>query len=408
MAYNKKGIDTDVVATLIIALIVLVVILGYIFVFTDLAKGSANKQAVQIWVRTSSLEQQVTGSLSKTSRPPVPYLDDPLIIEKENLQSSDGNPPEVLKEIADSMYDCWGAFERGKSDFIKPSLLKGEFKETFCYPCRVIKFSDDIKINGPKINGLNNFLNSEKPIEGENNPTYLQYLSNNKEYTLDSEDIEEDVIDTNQDLYLMFYAASGRAWQDIALKLAAKAAGIEVESEQNIPSITQSSSEADIEGVSSAAKGSAVGAATLGRKTVAKTAGSTIIKISESLGGSAVIEGVKTVAGEGTYLVTTKIAKNSASKIVGKSIAKGLASVAGVKLIPYIGAAYTVYELVDGGIEIAFGDKPFAATVMIADPEKILPLCNQEQSKEEKKVEDQKAETVSRALDMYPSTGGGL
>src|SRR3989344_3029280 len=106
---NKKGLEMETIILLVIAIIVLVSFLGYIVIFTDLAKGTANKQTVQTWVRLKGIETGIKGAASASSRPPAPYIDEPLEVETQDLLFSKGDYPKIHKEIADSMYDCWEA-----------------------------------------------------------------------------------------------------------------------------------------------------------------------------------------------------------------------------------------------------------------------------------------------------------
>ena len=136
----------------------------------------------------------------------MPYIDKPLIIDPSDLKSKGGNVyPQAFNDIANSMYNCWDAFGRGKINF-----LNSIDREVFCYPCRSVKFSSNAKEQFSSLpSGLLGFMNSEKIPSSFNSETYLQYLSNDPEYKLNENDITEPVISTSKDYYIMFFAVSG-------------------------------------------------------------------------------------------------------------------------------------------------------------------------------------------------------
>lgn len=211
---KKKGMNAEVVIVLILAIIIIVAIFGIYTSFSNITKSTANKESVKAWVRTTALKEKIPLT-SSLARPPVPYLEEPLELDKSDLLFNEGAYPKGYKEIADSMYDCWDAFDRGETDFLSKGYINNIGQSSFCFPCRAIKFSENIKKDDLKIKGFNNFLNSEKPIFGENNPTYVQYLLNNKEYKMTEEELKNDIIDTNKDLYIMFIGLSGVTWRKI-------------------------------------------------------------------------------------------------------------------------------------------------------------------------------------------------
>ena len=470
---NKKGIERQTIIELIIAIIVIVILFFIITVYKDIGESTANKQAIQTWVRTNSLKQEVTAGLADTSRPPIPYLQDPLEFELSDLQYSQCAPPESYKEIADSMHNCWGAFDRGKSDFIQSTA-----KEVFCYPCGIIKFSDEVKQNKFKITGLNDFLNTNKPIIGKNNPTYMQYLANDDNFYLDEEALRNDIITVDKDMYIIFFAASGRAWADIVFSILT--ADTEVQIDDGIRAPVQTI-EKDTDYVETGAALGIVGASALARRSLpspneaadalsnalSKETGITVANGNELLNlgtaddilkeiplketeiknlekalnldpyssaaakqtqaerailrsklteATARLENLKKAevyaqnikAGKAVGKATLQIGEKGSAKIalefaeegtekagkkgVTKLLGKGLSKF-GAHLVPGIGWALTVTELAASGYaayQIFLGDDPFVATVMIADAEKVLTLCNEEDIAEQK-AEQEKA-----------------
>ena len=174
----KKGQEgPGLLVTLIVAVLVLAILGGFYIALRTFVSAGSNIEAMRTWVELRG----ATGAtdIAVSAVPPVTDLEKPLKIKsQEELVWKGGKPPEAYKEIADSMVDCWNAFNNGETDFL--NSIK---KETFCFPCRAVTFSDEIKKNNLKISGLNKYLN-EQHVRGENSPTYLQILANDKTYVL--------------------------------------------------------------------------------------------------------------------------------------------------------------------------------------------------------------------------------
>ena len=220
----KKGeLSGETIVILILAVLLAAAIIGGFNIYSDFTQTEGNKQVIKSWVRSQGLFEKYSGPIEgvkqtftgEQDRPPISELEEPYKIKKtSDLMFDRNNPPKAFEEIADSIYDCWDAFEKGQVNFLNTIN-----KNAFCYPCRIIKFSDNVKNEFPEIKGFTRFLNEYKPISGLDTPTYLQLLANDKNLKLDDEDLEDDTIATDKDLYIMFFAASGRTWGDIAMTI---------------------------------------------------------------------------------------------------------------------------------------------------------------------------------------------
>ena len=263
------------------------------------------------------------------------------------------------------MVDCWNAFDRGNTDFIKAMS-----RETFCFPCRAVVFDEKIKRNNAKIVGFERFLN-EKHTRGQNSPTYLQYLVNDNTYAMEQDDFQEDEIMVDDDLFIFFFAASGRGWFNILTNVIA---GEDLEEEPVVSGrgITRTGT-ADIEAVGAGSvAGIAVTAKTLPKLTAkfasVKAADDALIK---SVGAGLSESGARVID-----LKVVAASEKAAKKTVGKNVAKLLASkgvkfLAGKLFLPLTIASSTV-----GTYKVLFGDRPFSAKVMIVDPKQVHEICN--------------------------------
>ncbi len=375
---NKKGVETDTLIGLIAFVVVLAIVLIILFNIGDILSSKSNAEAVNTWVKARAITKGTDTIVPR--EPPVIDLEKPFKIKSrdELLQSGDKSP-KAYKEIADSMIDCWNAFERGKTDFL--NSIK---KDTFCFPCRAIVFSDEIKKEGTQMIGFSKYLN-EQNTKGKNSPTYMQYLANDNFYTLEKEDLDDDIIEADKDLYIYFFAASGRGWVNILSNLIGGGDIVpEIpETEASTP-IVKSEGTGDIKAV---AAGTVLGAETLGKAALptlskklteaanvpATAAASTYEQV---LFKSAERE-ITPAASKLALSVETKAGQKAVQGALGRALGKTLAN-SGVKFI----AAKTFWPItiatgLYGGYQVVFGEKPFSAKILIVDPEKVNELCNQ-------------------------------
>ncbi len=376
---NKKGIETDTLIGLIAFVIVLAIVLTILFNIGNILGSKSNAEAVNTWVKARAASKGTDVLVSQI--PPVIDLDKPLEIKsRDELLWSGDKSPKAYKEIANSMIDCWNAFERGKIDF-----LNAISKDTFCFPCRAVVFSDEIKKEETQMRGFNKYLN-EQHTKGRDNQTYLQYLANDNFYTLEKEDLDNDVIEADKNLYIYFFAASGRGWANILSNVLG--AGdivpkIPSETETATP-VVKSDGTADISAYRS---GALLGGEILGKATLPTLAK----KLTESANVPATAAAptyeqilFKTAEREITpttskliLTVETKAGQKAVQGALGRSFGKILAN-NGVKFI----AAKTFLPItiatgLYGGYQVVFGEKPFSAKILIVDQEKVYSLCNQ-------------------------------
>ncbi len=408
---NKKGLEIETLVILILAVLVAAGMIAFSSIYLSTTKGTAAKTAVQTWVRTQGLVQGELGKGTLTQikeqisgegmpRPPVPELDKPYVIKKESdLKASGDSPPKAFEEIANSMYDCWDAFDRGQVDF-----LNRFHKNTFCYPCRIIKFSDDVRNEFPQIRGFNHYLNDYQPSPGANKPTYLQFLANDKDYKLDKDDLTNDIIDTKKDLYVIFFAASGRTWGNLALTFF----GLEDFAESDITDYIATTSKQgeetveftgtgeEIGGARNIAFGSALGGGHLaakgyllkrkylpGKYTAEKTTEelTQLLAKDAQLQSSLALKAEIEVTEEGAKklaLTFSDDAEKKGIKALSKTLGKKLA-LSGVRAMASKLTLYAaIAEMGYGTYKVLWGEKPFVATVMLAEPDAILARCNEE------------------------------
>ncbi len=331
----KKGVEaTTLVATLIIFLII---IGGYFFIsqsYGSTVSTSSNVQAVTLWVkqRTTVISKSLP---AQSDYPPVIQLEPPLEINsRDQLLWKGGQVPTAYKDIADSMVLCWKAFDNGKSDFINTVE-----KTPFCFKCRSISFSEDIKKEKLTMLGLNNYLNENK-IAGHNSLTYMQYFANDKDYNISDEKLGQDKIIVNNDMYIMMFAVSGRGLGNIFSNLIGTG-DITTENQKvasPVQSITTSTSEqAELE-LAAAGTGTVI---------------SVISKVAEE-------QAAKAAATAATQGAVKKLFVGLGSKVIGGPIGWVLIGATAGK----------------GLWDVTMGPKPFSANVMLVDPTEINQLCN--------------------------------
>ncbi len=405
---NKKA-DTE---NLIVWGIVLLVVLAFAIVFftnaSSFFSGKSNEAAVHTWVIARGVEvntakiPNLVGVQIFDDRPPVIGLDTPIKIENENNLLYDGNkPPKLFKDLSDSMVDCWNAFDNGKTDF-----MNAIGKDTFCFKCRAVLFSDDIKRKSIPIVGFNAYLNNTK-TRNTNSPTYLQYLANDKEkqLVLSQEDLIDDKIYSDENLYIIFFASSGRGIVNIITNVLGagdvvpeetsenkiyKPTDVQAPQYKNLDLFTASEkSEAAIVGTGTLAAGryylpklaekQAKILATGTAETTARAAAQLGAELDLSLGiNKATLE----VAKDSSKTLVLEVAAKGATgeavkKTVEKSLMKRLAINIGAKVISGpVGWLAIAGTSVYGIHQITVGEKPFISKVMLIDSKGYNKLCN--------------------------------
>ena len=198
----KKGVEAlSLIAGLIILLIVIVVFFQFTKVTAQSIDRTANVNEVRLWALTQAQSQKFSSETAGKEHPPVANLGGPIVIaDEDQLKKSH-------KQIADGMYDCWSAFNKGETNFLAALGPK-----TFCYPCVEIRIDDSLKNKGYKMVGLNSFIAKNKPRGGMNMPTYLEYLTGEKNIPVGV----KDEYDVNDDMYVFFVASAGRSWGELA------------------------------------------------------------------------------------------------------------------------------------------------------------------------------------------------
>lgn len=359
---NKKAQEgPGILVTLIIAIAVLAVGFGIYSVYSEYVSSRSNIDARRTWVDLRAASQGADIVTSEKS--PVINLDKPLEIKsEENLRWHGNEPPKAFKDIANSMVDCWSANSLGEKDY-----LNSIDKEVDCFPCRAITFSDEIKRNNVKMIGFERYLN-EQHVRGKDSPTYLQFLANDPAYTLDEEGLRGDEIVIDDDLYIFFFAASGRGWTNIFTNVLGEG-DIEEETVVDTKGVVKTSS-GDIESLALTAVPIATQTGRYALPTLTR-------KFSEA----AAKEGVETIVpkvidGELIFDIaekSTPTAKKTTAKILSRVL-----STKGVKFIAAKAAGWplTVAFGAAGTLGLIFGDKPFSAKVMVVDPGQVHEICN--------------------------------
>ena len=388
--------------SLSLVLIVFLLTLAIYILFNKAYGGtlvsSTNQAAINLWVKERSASFGTDKIVA--DYPPVPELEDPLEIKsRDDLLWKGGKPPKAYKEIGDSMIDCWKSFDRGKTDFINTVE-----RTPFCFKCRAISFSNEIKKEKVQMLGFNRYLNEQK-VGSKSTPTYMQYFANDNFYNLSEEEIGEDKTIIERDLYVYLFAASGRGIANIMSNLLG--AGDIVPEEvskaktSTLATTTTISERAEISaatsGVLAATKAGTYTLNTLQKAMQQKAAESAaetaargavsaeaatiteakLITVGEyTAGRTAAQAGEKVVVSVATKTVEEKVAKTVANKVASSALRRLLAG-AGSKVIGGpIGWYLIVGTAAYGTYNIVFGEKPFSANVMLVDPVEANALCN--------------------------------
>lgn len=165
----------------IVGFIIIVLFLSY--KLWPVAEKSGNVAIIQNWVLHSSKSEKINKIIGQSTPPRPPknmVIEKPIEIKNVEQFQKDGN-----KILADSMFDCWDAFNRGKTDFLenyKWNVFVGA--KPFCFHCATIEFDDSLvgknyDFEDPKLQEkiLQDYLKTEKPQGFDN--TYLELLAGN-------------------------------------------------------------------------------------------------------------------------------------------------------------------------------------------------------------------------------------
>ncbi len=188
-----------------IALLILWILIQFGVLFQGEVDRSSNIKAVQSWVlvqeKVSSVKEKIPFYEGTSNRPPVSPLSGPIEITTIEQIKDPSSKNSAHKLVADAMYDCWSAFNFGKSNFLGK-------QSKFCYPCTEIVFSDKVKQSGFKITNINYYLANTKPMGTK---SYLELLTSSTDY-YPSQDYD---IDTSKDQYIFFAATNGISWSKV-------------------------------------------------------------------------------------------------------------------------------------------------------------------------------------------------
>jgi hypothetical protein len=195
---NNKG-STEVLGALIILVLVIVAGLAiYFYNLKPIAEGESNIESIKSWLWTTAAKKKVTLGSAPSDRPPISYLSEPY-----NVESEDQLKKEVVPIIADSVYDCAKAFQFGEINFLTNIKSQG----VFCFPCRGIKFSEELKSKELRLIGLKEYLETTKPIAGSG--TYMEIFkekATKNNFAVLNEQYEDNSIPINNNLYIYFMA----------------------------------------------------------------------------------------------------------------------------------------------------------------------------------------------------------
>lgn len=381
---NKKAVAVDTIIVLIIFVLVLGVFFMIFFNIGTTISTKGNSAAINSWVKARAFTKGT--DLAVSPIPPAISLEDSLEVKSKNdILYEGGKQPKIFKKIADSMIECWNAFDKGQTDFLHTTQ-----KKVFCFPCRAIQFSDNLKKENLQMIGFNRYLNEQK-TKGGSSPTYLQYLANDNFYKLDDEDLENDKIQVDEDLYIYFFAASGKEWTKLAgitlysignvatlgipeifLGSPDEVFGLEEKKETGYEPTDVTSPPAVVtlgkEGpIQPAVHATVSGSAVLFKKEISSA-------ITKRISEDASKGSLKYVAGEGLMLELNTA--KSATKL-GRFVGKNLVKVLGSKVFTPVAAGFAVAEIGTAYYRIIFNEKDFVATTLLGDQETIIKKCSE-------------------------------
>ena len=117
----------------------------------------------------------------------------PLKCKTEEIIIETKDPSEIKRIISNAMYDCWWMLGEGEVDFFRqdPTLQK----KSHCVICATISFDEKVRNSVPKLNGMNDYLQTTE-IPGKDF-TYWQYFTKSENPTT-LDEAEEDYLDTSK------------------------------------------------------------------------------------------------------------------------------------------------------------------------------------------------------------------
>src|SRR3989344_972591 len=364
---NKKGLEKEQLVYLIITVLIIFFISTTGYAAYKRTSSASNIAIVQSWVNEKSAVNSIPiagSSIPIPDRPPITELDEPYIVYEKDLEWNNDKAPKLYYEIANSMVDCYNAFNNGKIDFIDNIN-----RDVFCFSCRQFAFEDKIKNDKVVLKDFKKFLQDEK-IGIIQDKTYAQLIDYGKvpNIQVDNSDI---VIDNN--LYVYYVAFSGRKFTQIL----GEVTGFETDTsiENNLQDAAETSRDIAA-GTGSSALKSGIQAAQndLPWKSVLNDIGSSAAKASKSE----------------AFLLNI-------GKVLGEK---------GLKVVPILGWGLTAYDTCKGTYRIIWGDKPFPSAVTVANAEQVNSLCNEKV--DDIRVPSQPVDIADNSRRLEDSSSGGL
>lgn len=101
------------------------------------------------------------------------------------------------------MYDCWYQFGEGKRDFLEG--WEFGYYDNWCWVCSRIDFDQNVQKEFPLLNGLANYLKTERVPLKEGEPTFFEYIYSDFSEELKKQPFEFE-IKTSDPLYIVFFA----------------------------------------------------------------------------------------------------------------------------------------------------------------------------------------------------------
>jgi len=218
MIINKKGLETQVLITTIIAIVSLIVIGVAIAKITGIIPSTLTQETCHssvlargVDIKGLEIGKFVTSLKCKTEYKcltmggecPKGYEKIPVVNEEE-----------IKGELANSMHDCWWMLGEGKIQFWDESTMKsfglGGATST-CSICSIIKFDDKIKSKNYSLD-MAKYMSDTK-IPGKS-ITYLEYFSNQRGVKLES-GVEVPKIDAKEDYAVLFSGIKGTDFSEI-------------------------------------------------------------------------------------------------------------------------------------------------------------------------------------------------
>ncbi|MEK6948058.1 MAG: hypothetical protein AABX19_02330 [Nanoarchaeota archaeon] len=363
---NKKGdLDKQTLGIMIITLVTIFFASILIYQIYIKTSNTSNIAIIQTWVNEKSTLNSIPLAGSRIpvpDRPPIPELAEPYLVYEKDLEWNDNDPPKLFYEIADSMVDCYTAFNHGKSDFVDNIQ-----RDVFCYPCRQFAFEDKIKNDKVVIKDFEKFLYDTKPgiIKDK---TYAELIDYKKVPTIQIEN-KDLVIDNN--LYIYYVGFSGRKFTQIL----GEAGGFKTDTQINAGDIGENSAE-----------------------------------VAAGTGSSALKSGIQAAEDSSAWKnVLTNLGSDAAKAGKSEALLLNLGKVLGtkgLKFVPIVGWGFQGVDTGTGILRIIWGDKPFPSAVTIADAEQVNSLCNEKV--EDIRVPSEPIDVADNSQRLEDSSPGGI